>query len=138
MNPSKLRVTRAKELINGTKEYDILINKTSEFSLTNGDVKSKTLDPGTYNIQAKMGWRGSMVKSVTINPGETTQLKISNTKGFNQLNIMIFVVYFIFATGVAFGDWDNKYVYIMLGVTGLKVILDYTWLKNKYLTIEHQ
>ena len=138
MNQSKLRVTRAKEFVNSAKKYDVLINKTSEFSLTNGDVKSKILEPGTYDIQVKVGWRGSVVKSVTINPEETTQLKVSNTKGFNKLNIMIFVVYFIFAVGVAFGDWDDRYVYIMLGVTGLKVILDFTWLKNKFLTIEQQ
>ncbi len=138
MENSKVHITRQKAIINGAREFQILIDDKSELTLSNGDVKSKNLSPGTYKVQVKMGRKGSAIKDIEIKAGETVHLNVSNAKEMYYTNIVIFCILFGFALVLAFGNLDDKYVFYVLGAIGVKVILEQTVLINKYFTISQE
>ena len=138
MENSKIHITRKKARINGVNEFHILIDETPELTLSNGDTKSKNLNPGTYKIQVKMGRKGSAIKNIKIKAGETLRLNVSNTKEFYYANIAKFCIVFAFAIAIVFGNLNDKYIFYLLGAIGINVILEHTILINKYLTISRE
>jgi len=138
MENSKIQVSRDKALINRARAFQILINDQPKMTVLNGKVHQESLDPGVYKIQAKMGWKQSEILEVDLGSGDHINLKVTNTNGFYYFNIVKFIILFIIATWVAFGDLDNSYVLYILFISGLGSLLEYTWLKNKHLTLQHE
>lgn len=138
MEDSKIQVSREQALINGARAFQILINNQPKMTVLNGKVHRESLQSGAYKIQAKMGWKRSEIIEVDLNSGDQINLKVANTNGFYYFNIVKFIILFFIATWVAFGDLDNAYVLYILLISGLGSLLEYTWLKNKHLTLQQE
>lgn len=138
MENSKIQVSRDKSIINGQKDFEILINNESKMFVANGGSNSKSIEPGIYNVQAKVDVKRSAVKQVEIKPGETLNLAVSNAMTFYYLDMIKFLVVFIMAMWVAFGGLDDMYVFIVLGLSGIDIILRHTIFRTKYIDIKQE
>src|SRR4029078_4372237 len=75
---TKIILTRPAEWMNRIRSYKVFINGQQVGVIKSGATEEYLVEPGTNSVECKISWCSSRTLPVTIQPGETAYLKVSN------------------------------------------------------------
>ncbi|MCB0697379.1 MAG: hypothetical protein KDC07_08440 [Chitinophagaceae bacterium] len=136
----ELVINRSSDFINKYKDIKIMVDGNAIGTIADGETKVFTIPAGEHTIRAKMDWRGSVERKLTVKESGKVTFKLAGFKG--QKLTLILLAIAVLSTFVLPRSTE---VYIRSGILLVCVgsILGYmsylyTFGRNKYLTLEQE
>ncbi len=90
---AKLRVKRSSEWINRTRGFGLYLDENKIGVIANGETKEFDLEPGKYQLMAKIDWCQSQILEFELLENETKTIDVAGIK-YGNVIIPLFVLMF--------------------------------------------
>jgi len=138
---TRIIIKRKKEWANRLKPFKIFINSAEKGQVPNGSSEEFAVEPGSYDVQAKISWFLSKPFTVDIAEGETKYLLVRSGMKYFLPFYTAMLMGIMINCAVAFGATPKtdflRYLQLILIVPGLTYLMYYFTVGRKnYIVVE--
>tara|TARA_B100001063_G_C16474445_1_gene409427 strand:+ start:78 stop:488 length:411 start_codon:yes stop_codon:yes gene_type:complete len=132
---SKLIIDRKSEFANRGRKIGLYLNNEKIGTIENGETKEFEIEPGNYNLQAKIDWCGSQKQEILLNENELKNVELTGFPKSKWILPILILIQFILI-GLAYLIEINKYIMMIysLGVL-IYILYPITIGRNNYLKL---
>lgn len=132
---SKLIIHRRSEFANRARDIGLYLAKEKIGTVENGETEEFKLEPGNYNLRAKIDWCGSQDFKFSINENETKTIELTSFYKSKWL-LPILIIIQLILLGLTYIIEINQYIMIICSV-GLLIFIFYpiSLGRNHYLKL---
>ncbi|WP_289023212.1 hypothetical protein [uncultured Salegentibacter sp.] len=132
---SKLIIDRRSEFANRGRKIGLYLNEKKIGTIENGQTKEFEIEPGNYNLHAKIDWCGSQKQEILLKENESKKVELT---GFpkNKWILPILILIQLVLVGLTYLIDINKYI-MMIYSLGVLIYIFYpiTFGRNNYLKL---